>query len=739
LKSAIAGINASLDKMAKASAAAGVSSANTRIGAEKKVLSEVDKSAKAQEKALTDSIKRSEKSFTTSEKEKTKVARSEAAQRAKDTQKYIADTRAINDHDAREFEKAEQQKTRIAKAEAAKRNATINSIAGGAGNLVGGAVRGTARVLGRAALTLAMGGGFLVADAVHKRIAEEEQVGTSVRAAAYKGGLGEKEYDAAGRAAAISVGGTAEKSFEGMDAVIRQTGDLPAAIHLVKDLAKYSAATGAEMADLGSVAGITFTHMGGDIGKTNDVMLRLVNQTRKGAIDMRDLGQYGGRLVAAADLFEGTAGGNIETFGALAQIAKRRGGKVTAAEATEGSARLFDEIERHQKAFDKLGVTTKGEGGKLAPVQNILLDTLVRQGVTKQGDVLSLIPKLFGRQAGGVEVGLAASFLEGSGGRGDAASLAAGKAHALADIDQYRTKDIGAIKAEIDENVASKLLETQAKLNVAMETFRQRIGDQLLPLMPGLIQKFTELIPAIQHVIEFFTNGSLTAGLAKVVGVIFAAELLKGAVTMGATLLSTAAIIKSMTAALGLKAAVTSGVAAVEEVAVGAGAAAEAGLLGVAGLTAGIVGFAGLGVAGVAGGMYYANKRGEQGNELVQKAMQMPEGTAEEKAAKYAILSPMLERAEHQIVLGKEGRGEMGMAGMDAYNADKSKGDYQAMGMTQSLSGMKDQVDRLTRSLGSAADEAAGFKLPADLNAAIVHPPGPGGPWKDNGASRDND
>jgi hypothetical protein len=692
VQAAIGSIGASLDKLAKTGQTAAERSAKARVRTEQDAAKSIERAsrdaARAKERAAKDELRVKNqinalevRDWQKTEREKTRAAESAARDRERIAKKEATD--AIREQERAARHRAAQART--------------------FGSTIGGAANRTMGIAGRLAMTVgAVGGGFAIADTLGKGIREEAMAGQIVRSSAVTGGLTGKNVEQASLAAAIGSGGIKEQGLAGIDAFIRETGDLKSGVELVRDLARYAAASGASMENLGAVAGQTFTHMNGDVGKTKEVLLALSGQAKTGAIDIRNLAEYGGRLVGSAELFQGGTGANIETFGALAQLAKRKGGKIDAAEATEAASRIFGEVSMHAQHFEGMGVKVKGAGGKLRPVEDILLDTLVKT----KGDITA-IPKLFGRQAGGVEVGLAQSFLEGSGGKTDAASLAAGRARAAAAIQELRKPST---EADVDEGVKARLAENEAKINIAMEQFHNTLNERLLPKLPELIDKFVQLIPAI----EKFIDAIVAHPYATIIGGTFAAEIAKAGL---ASIIS-----KFFTGAFGVIApAFTAGTGA----AVSAPAAAAAGATGGAAAAGGVgvlgaLGAAGAGVAAISAPilamLYGGHKLQERaGESKAATLLASAENTPEEKRAKLEEAQKMVARAQAT----KEALSHYG----PGTNTDKLSpaqagvlADAQAQGFAKQLQGLTETVSRLKTELNTKADQISSISVPTSLD-----------------------
>lgn len=623
VKASVLGLIPIFDRVAAATRGSSQRVARERVTAEtsanKEIAKEADKSAKDQERLARDSAR-----------ERERIA--QAASRA-ELNFIKAGQRAIAD--------AERERTRIAEDESRRRQriaeqeaAAISRRARTFGSTMGGAAGRVMGMAGRVAgIAGAIGGGYTLANALGSGIEQEKIAGQLVRSSSEKGGLSGANVQAAAGAAAIATGGTTTDNLQGIDRFIRETGNLKVGVDMVKDLARYSASSGASMDELGTTSGMVFSHMKGDVGETKEVLRALIAQSKMGAIDARDIAGYGGRLVGASDLFEGKTSDNIQTFGALTQIAKRRGGKIDAAEATEASARIFGEVSMHADDFKELlGHDVRGASGKMMPVEDILLETLVKT----KGDITA-IPRLFGRQAGGVETGLATAFLEGSGGKTDAASLERGRAFAASEIQSFR-KPMS--EGEVDADVAARSKEVSAQMNNAMTEFNRAVNEKLMPVMPQLVDNFTKLIPYIERFLNFLVSEPWK-GLGAVVGTALALELSKSVVTGAVTGVFTSLaekVLKLFTTTTAATAVVNAGVVNVNSASNGTKVVEDIAKNG-GGALAAAAGYAGAAIQGgfiVAAGAheYGVSQETAKAKANYQDIVNMPSGTDEEKRAK---------------------------------------------------------------------------------------------------------
>ena len=465
---------------------------------------------------------------------------------------------------ARELEREERQRTRVVEAEAKKRERAerdrlreekrardtahreeVDSLhrlqrerdrrANTVGRVVGGAVTRTAGMVGRlAAIGGTLLGGFGVADALQSGISNESRAGIVYRGAADQGGIkGPESVLSVAKAAAVGVGGTTADMLAGLDQFVRKTGDLGKGVELLSDLSKLAAATATSFEDMGSTAAEVFSQLKEagvkDVGATVDVMRALAGHGRAGAIDIKDLGQYGGRLAANASKFEGSVASNIESFSVIAQLAKKLGG-ADIAESTMSISRIPSDLTKHSGELANLGVKvfadqkTVVRDGK-TQVQGTYLrnaeDLIVESIAATKGD-LGQLTEIYGERSAHAMIGAQIAYRRAGGGKAGEQAIRSQFAELKAT--KLTTK-------EIDKNVADAKLETERRINVAMENFRGAINEKLLPQMPKLIEAFSSLVPAISKAVEIFARNPF-AGFGAIVGAYFLAELAAAKIPM---------------------------------------------------------------------------------------------------------------------------------------------------------------------------------------------------------------
>lgn len=712
---AIGSLDSALEKLSKSGQAAG------------------DRAAKASAKSAGDATKA--------------IAREAAeAKRAqeREAREAIRIKNAINNLEVRDWQQKEREKTRAAEEEGRKQTAAAKRAASEAsqahekqvremearakrfGSTAGNATTRALGTVGRVATMAAtLGGGFGIADSLGKGIQREATAGIIFRGAAQKGEFeNQKQVQDLASSTAIATGGTTEDILGGLDMFVRKTGDLGAAKGILEDMAKLSAATGTNFADMGNTAAEVYNQLQ-DGAKTMEVMRALAGQGMAGAIDIKDLGQYGGRLSSSAAQFTGSLSGNIESFGAIAQLAKKLGGATDTAEATESVARLSSDFTKHELGFQDLGVNVYAnkEKTKFRNAEDIITETVVKS----KGD-LGKLGDLFGERTIKAAKGAQVAYANAGGGE-------AGEAAIRSQFSELKSNT--PTTEQVDAGAKARLAETQAQLNIAMEKLTSTVNNQLMPVLPQFIEQVVRLIPELKKFLEFITSLTPWQGIGLIVGAAIAKDI---AIAGVGTLVSSAIgkVAKGVLASDVLSAAPGAGAAAVAaESATGVGAAG-AGVAGAGataasggGLMAGLAGGAaaiGAVGAGVFGMMYgigaIANSRAKS---KIQGVLAEGDATPEQRQKKLDDVQALIQMSEQRDAVNRKYRNASGsLVNTDKMSPDEAKalGSETALQASNNIAKLKDTAEQLTQTLQKmnetgkefAAMDPSGGGTPADPN-----------------------
>lgn len=314
------------------------------------------------------------------QEEKREQRRKEAAQR------YVArirDRYFVSEQRREEREERTAQRERVSKSKA---------IFGGAGENIVKAGKGALGIAG----SVARGAGVQTdLSAYVGQAVELETRAAELSAAAYdeqrdKGQrLDPKELVSLGRQVGQEAAFDPSKVLEGLQAFVGKTGDLATGKAALPGLAKLARATGTSLEDMVGAAGESAKALG-EVGPGKDFetaeqkgmalvnVLRLIaGQGKVGAVELKDLAKYGGRLAAASQSFGGDAASNLGDMGALAQLAVARGGAASAAEAATSVAGFANTLKTPARVKEFLAhgveVEDKKQGG-FRSVRDILKD-----------------------------------------------------------------------------------------------------------------------------------------------------------------------------------------------------------------------------------------------------------------------------------------------------------------------------------------------------------------------------
>jgi hypothetical protein len=277
---------------------------------------------------------------------------------------------------------------------------------------------------------------------------------------------------AAGDAAKVSYADAAA----GLTEFVAKSADLDTGKEALGDLAKLARATGSNVRDLVSAAGDVNKELDGGADKGQRLMevMRLVaRQGALGSVEIRSLATYMGRITGTAALFEGGREENIGKLGAIAQLAMK-GGRVTAAEATNTSASIFRDLTKPHaiEAFDKAGIGLFADKGKtkMRGPDEILMDVVSKS----QGDVTKISDLMKNQVSRAAAISLAKIYSEAGGG-------AAGESAMRGEFKKYTTSMTG---SQVESAAALSMGTREAAaqdFNNRMEKIAASLGDKLLP------------------------------------------------------------------------------------------------------------------------------------------------------------------------------------------------------------------------------------------------------------------
>lgn len=433
---------------------------------------------------------------------------------------------------------------------------------------------------------LAVGGGLTVAGAIQSQMRDE---GMAKEISLNSQGAASKKDIIEAATAMGAQGFEREQALSALSAFIAKTGDVKMGIKVVRQLGDVANATGADLSELAKTAGIAFNTLS-DAEKSNpEATMAAVRDAaakgRVGAVDIKDLAGYGGRVFGTAAQFKGGLSRNSGELGALMQISAESGAAIDAAEATESAKKLALDVKINKAKLAKMGVTgVMDDAGQLNDVRTVFERLMVATG----GDLSKLHKAGIDREGVRLFQKPAQVYSEAR-----ASALKQGKSEKIANqegleainkiMEKYRNASM--TKDQAEQQAKERLKETDKQLAIAMEDLRVEVGTKLVPEFVKLIPVIKQAIPYVGKLLDKMIElaqwaernplkaafATASALILKSIGEAFAVNVLKQAVT---------ASIQSMVAGTATTSVAAGAGSAVE----GAGAAGVGGIAGIAGL-----------------------------------------------------------------------------------------------------------------------------------------------------------
>lgn len=296
---------------------------------------------------------------------------------------------------------------------------------------------------------------------------------------------------------------------QGLETFVAKSSDLEGGKKQLLELAKIAQATGSNFVELSDLAGQAWKTIQGDAtiedkeGAMLDTMRLLATQGAKGSLEIKEMGQYGGRLTAGASKFEGDRATNIGALGAIAQMSMS-GGASTAAEATNSAAAFSRDITKGRalKNFEDadINVFADREHKKLKAPEEIIVQTL-----HKTGGAIDKLSALFTNDVSkrGVQ-GFATIYNEAGGGAEGEAAVRA------------KFKELGTAMSQEDVDAAAKLAQEgraarAAKFQNQLETIADSFATNLVPALEKAAPAVAKLAEVVSGWVVWAANNPLEA------------------------------------------------------------------------------------------------------------------------------------------------------------------------------------------------------------------------------------
>lgn len=313
----------------------------------------------------------------------------------------------------------------------------------------------------------------------------------------------------------------ANEVMGGMGEFVKLTGDLETARSLMERLAILSKATGTSLEDMSAAAGNVSNALGDVPDKAkmiDEVMRQIAGQGKVGAVEIRDLATQMGKVAAFAPLMAGGTAQNIQTFGGIAQMA-RKSGATSATQAAQSVVALMAQFNKGKRleAMQSYGVSATDEKtGKIRNIEEMLPQIFAaaarRHGGVGQSFRVGMTSMIQDQQAQRASRGYQAAFQEayiGAGGTNEQ-KIQAGVDAVKAAFEDMRKAAVR--EAELKESFSAAMETTKSKSeqwNNAIQAATLELQDKFMPLLPVLVDAFTGLLGAVKGVVDFLRDAGL--------------------------------------------------------------------------------------------------------------------------------------------------------------------------------------------------------------------------------------
>ena len=355
------------------------------------------------------------------------------------------------------------------------------TITGAAGSSFRGLVSGATSM---AAGALTLGGGFAIADTIHKRLAAERSASLLVNQVT-TGGVAPKGADVnsiLNRASATSIatGRSKEELVGGALAYSRKAkgGDFEGAMANMSFFAKMAKTTGADINDISEAAG-TLQSQNPKLKapEMQQMLLDVYAQGKAGSMSMVDVAKQVGTLASTRNSYQGDSASNQRKLLALGQLAAPQG---SIEEAGTFIKDMTLEAGKHSKELKAMGVKYNKTGQMESPEQ--MIDAVFKG---TKGDQTK-IEKLFGARG---------TQLFGALGQGFNAAGGGDKGIAAVNAEMKKVTEASMSSADLEKQFTQVMATNSEKMEVALTKIENALESKLLPYLDKFADKLPELMP----------------------------------------------------------------------------------------------------------------------------------------------------------------------------------------------------------------------------------------------------
>jgi ElaB/YqjD/DUF883 family membrane-anchored ribosome-binding protein len=436
-----------------------------------------------------------------------KMAGRMAAQEVKDAERAEAQKVSVEERAARQRQRIQEQTHRAAvrlmeeevkaaeKASrqiAASREKFAKAVGGHASRTVGGLASGAVNLAGGA---LALGGGFGMADVVQKMFGLDKASAVVSNMSSSMPGGRIATKDIASRAKAVAIANNVDPTqvVESMGAYFAKASDMKGAMGNAGLFAQLSKATGADMSTIATTAG-SLRVQNPNLGEAEmkNMLLGIVGQTRRGAVDIADLAQHVPTITSTSSLYGGDQALNQRKLIGLSQVAMRTSG--SSAEAAEAVQRFGSDIASNSgKIQGATGFNVKNKDGSLKDMGEIVAALMQ----SSKGDIGALKHMGIGRESMKIFEAEEQTFKAAGGGKAGAAAV--GK-----DISQFT--EGGYDEKSLAADVANVMQSPAEKFGQATEKLTDKLEERLAPMIEKLADQFDVWEPKVEQLVDTFAD-----------------------------------------------------------------------------------------------------------------------------------------------------------------------------------------------------------------------------------------
>jgi hypothetical protein len=391
---------------------------------------------------------------------------------------------------ATEKKKGRELESELKRQSEARRRAIASGI-NGVGRSVGRAVGTVARLGGAVS---AFAGGFTVADSVSGQVRAEKAAALFSNSAADPNNTVSTK-DALARANELSkrYGIDSSDILEGMHSFTAKTGDAKGAMGLADLVSKISIAEGVGSKDLMGAAGmIKAQNENISDDQLKRMLLDMVGMGKKGSVEIGDMAASAAKATATAGFYEGDQTDNQRKLLGFAQIAMKATGSPE--EAATAVANLSSDIVKHKSNFEALGLHAFNKDGKIRDINELIADSVVATG--GRADKLH---ELYGER-GGRPVAVLGQVFQNAEAKQKGSGGAAVRAY------QSAIQDATITMEQLEKEFGKTSEKVGQRLNVALETLKVTVGEQLLPEFMKLLPTLENLVPKVAELMTTFVN-----------------------------------------------------------------------------------------------------------------------------------------------------------------------------------------------------------------------------------------